>query len=70
MNAKDQSKIIQSGLFTIIRADYERMKIKARTMDRPKWHNYEGTGANTFSTKTGLRKRMDFHLTKPYYVED
>lgn len=69
MTAKDQLKLLDAG-FTIIRADYERLKIKSKTKERPEWHFLEGASPTGFGTKAGLRSRMDHLLTSPLIVED
>lgn len=69
MTAKDQLKLLAAG-FTIIRADPYNLKVKAKTKERPEWHNLYGASSCTFTTKTGLRGYMDGLLNNSLTVED
>lgn len=64
MNAKDQLKITKSG-FTIIRADYENMRIKHKTGEQD-WSTFE----KDFKSKAALQRRMKELLEINLIVED
>lgn len=65
MTARDQYKLTKAG-FTIIRIDFENLRIKSKGQGGHEWKTFE----NGFKNKTDLLKRMSTLLKSEYIIED